>query len=105
MNNLEVVSIRYDQPNDENWLCPENIELALSSYCINTKFKVERVLGWIDAKINPPENSGCYLIYSADGLVAEGEYSKETEEWVQFRWSVKNQNVAYWMPLPEPPKE
>ena len=42
-SNKEVVEISYDKPNDKDWLCPENIEVALSHYCKNTKFKVRRI--------------------------------------------------------------
>jgi hypothetical protein len=34
------VSIDYDSPPEPNWLCSDNIEIALSSYCKNTKFHV-----------------------------------------------------------------
>ena len=39
-----TVKITWDEPQDENWLCPENIKLALLSYCTNTKFEVEKVI-------------------------------------------------------------
>lgn len=35
-----TVTIKWDTPQERNWLCPENIELALSAYCKNTKFEV-----------------------------------------------------------------
>lgn len=34
-----IVEIEWDQPEDENWLCPDNIALALSQVCRNTTFK------------------------------------------------------------------
>ena len=39
----KIVQIRWDKPKNKNWLCDENIELVLSSYCRNTKFKVKEV--------------------------------------------------------------
>jgi hypothetical protein len=38
-----IVIIEWDEPKDAAWLCPENIKLALSAYCPNTKFEVERI--------------------------------------------------------------
>jgi len=35
-----IVEIEWDGPDDVNWLCPDNIELALHAYCKNTKFIV-----------------------------------------------------------------
>lgn len=34
------VKIEWDEPKEQNWLCPENVEHALSQCCKNTKFKV-----------------------------------------------------------------
>ncbi len=36
------VTIEWDTPKEKHWLCPENIEIALSAYCKNTKFKVNK---------------------------------------------------------------
>ncbi|MCK5017283.1 MAG: hypothetical protein KAS32_09430 [Candidatus Peribacteraceae bacterium] len=38
-----IVKIEWDKPEEQGWLCPENIEIALSVYCTNTKFKVTQV--------------------------------------------------------------
>lgn len=35
-----VVQIEWDSPQEQHWLCADNIALALHSYCINTNFKV-----------------------------------------------------------------
>lgn len=32
-------AICFDEPN-EHWLCPDNLKIALESYCTNTKFKI-----------------------------------------------------------------
>lgn len=37
------VKITWDEPKDKNWLCPENIKIALSAYCVNTNFEVEEI--------------------------------------------------------------
>ncbi len=34
------VTIEWDKPKEKHWLCPDNIQIALSAYCKNTKFKV-----------------------------------------------------------------
>ena len=46
-----AIIIEWNTPEDENWLCPENIELALSSYCKNTEFKVSKIEPLIDEMI------------------------------------------------------
>lgn len=38
-----IVKIKWDTPTDKNWLCSDNIKIALSEYCKNTKFEVEEV--------------------------------------------------------------
>ncbi len=43
MVNKEIVEISYDKPNDKNWLCPDNIKMALEAYCKNTRFQVKRL--------------------------------------------------------------
>ena len=38
-----IVKIQWDKPEEQNWLCPDNIKLALSSYCKNTNFEVSEL--------------------------------------------------------------
>lgn len=38
-----AVVISWDKPEDINWLTAENIKMALSDYCRNTKFNVEEL--------------------------------------------------------------
>lgn len=39
-----TVEIEWDEPQEQAWLCADNIAIALSSYyCINTKFKVREI--------------------------------------------------------------
>jgi hypothetical protein len=38
-----TVKITWDTPEEQGWLCSENIKLALSAYCKNTKFEVEEI--------------------------------------------------------------
>ena len=40
-----IVEIEWDQPEEQAWLCAENISIALHAYCKNTKFKVREVRG------------------------------------------------------------
>lgn len=35
-----VVEIEWDEPQLQEWLCADNISIALHAYCKNTKFKV-----------------------------------------------------------------
>ena len=37
------VRIKWDVPDDPNWLNPANLELALSEYCTNTLFRVSDI--------------------------------------------------------------
>ena len=35
------VEIEWDKPKTKGWLCTDNIQIALSAYCQNTKFSVK----------------------------------------------------------------
>jgi len=35
-----IVKIKWDKPEEKNWLCDANIQIALQAYCKNTKFEV-----------------------------------------------------------------
>lgn len=59
---------------------------------------------WIPVTERLPDSGKCVLIYSEDGMVAEGSYTAYDKKWFLFRWSVKGQKVTHWMPLPTPPK-
>jgi hypothetical protein len=53
-----VVKIKWDEPSDKNWLCPDNIKTALSAYCTNTKFEVSEVdSNLLDAVVMPQLNA------------------------------------------------
>jgi uncharacterized protein (DUF433 family) len=41
------VEIEWDTPEDRHWLCPENIRIALSHYCPNTRFRVSEFISGI----------------------------------------------------------
>ena len=36
-----IVVIEWDTPKEQDWLCADNIAVALSEHCKNTKFKVK----------------------------------------------------------------
>jgi len=36
-----IVEIEWDEPQMKEWLCADNIAIALHAYCPNTKFKVK----------------------------------------------------------------
>ena len=38
-----IVKIKWNKPAEQQWLCPENIQVALEQHCKNTKFDVELV--------------------------------------------------------------
>lgn len=38
-----VVEIEWDQPDEEQWLCPDNILYCLQKECKNTNFEVREV--------------------------------------------------------------
>ena len=38
-----TVEIEWDTPKEQEWLCADNISVALSEHCKNTKFKVKEV--------------------------------------------------------------
>ena len=39
-----IVEIEWDFPEDKNWLCADNIKIALAAYCKNTNFTVKEVV-------------------------------------------------------------
>ena len=39
----QIVKIKWDKPEDKNWLCADNISVALSAHCKNTKFEVSDI--------------------------------------------------------------
>lgn len=82
--------------------CLEQIEALMSEGEI---YDIEYEPKWIPVSERLPEDSRSVLIYTKEGGVAEGKYSKRTESWIQFRWSVPYAKVLAWMPLPEPYKE
>ena len=43
MKTVVTVEIEWDEPDEKQWLCPENIEWALRKVCKNTNFKVAEV--------------------------------------------------------------
>ena len=49
----KIVEIEWDEPQDDNWLCAANIEVALTEYCTNTNFKVTEVKTSTDSVTKP----------------------------------------------------
>jgi len=43
MKTVVTVEIEWDTPDEQQWLCPDNIWYALQKCCKNTKFKVTEV--------------------------------------------------------------
>jgi len=38
-----IVKITWDEPQMQEWLCADNIKIALSAYCKNTNFDVKEI--------------------------------------------------------------
>ena len=38
----KTFEITFNEPN-KNWLCSDNLKIALESYCVNTKFTVKEL--------------------------------------------------------------
>lgn len=38
-----IVKITWDEPQMKEWLCADNIKIALSAYCKNTNFEVKDI--------------------------------------------------------------
>lgn len=38
-----IVKITWDKPEEQQWLCADNIKIALSQHCKNTKFEVVEI--------------------------------------------------------------
>ena len=70
-----TVTIEWDKPQEQAWLCPENIAIALHAYCKNTEFKVTESLSQpTDAKVRDKiENYvDCQIIH---GNIDKSEFS------------------------------
>lgn len=56
---------------------------------------------WVDAEKQPPTEEGSYLVCTKNGAVTTARYYSpcaiRPAEWQG------NRDVAYWMPMPEPP--
>ena len=62
---------------------------------------LEKTNGWISVKDFLPEKTGSTLICTKNGAVCTAKYYKGQQKWNGYA----GKNAAYWMPLPEPPKE
>lgn len=89
--NEVTVKIKWDSPDDENWLNPDNVAVVLHAYCENTKFEVTEVI------ITPELDKGdCALIIKQDmtmELIIPDFDDNETVDWD------KNQNVFVGMAI------
>ena len=71
------VEIVWDRPEEQAWLCPDNIKTALAAYCPNTSFEVKDVglklkqLDEITAIQSSPGNRDAneYMRGLANGLI------------------------------------
>lgn len=64
--------------------------------------KEPTVGGWISVKDRLPEKEGQYLCWVHINKV---HFCYQIHLWYSGTWRWANNNVLYWMPLPEPPKE
>lgn len=68
---------------------------------------------WNDAKSNPPQKSGKYLVWiecEKGTWVEDGDYDVEEAEWMHGSYrngyaEVSTDYVTHWMPLPASPEE
>lgn len=91
LNNLKLVT---DQI--------ENLTKGLESDLLETLDVLgERPVGWISVKDMLPIGTGSTLICTNSGKVCTARYYKKQRQWN----GAAGKNAAYWMPLPEPPKE
>lgn len=72
-----VVEIDYDSPQEDHWLCPENIQLALEACCTNINFKVKKV----------EVVTMLTRFSSVDELVSELESSKFPLVGIPYTWT------------------
>ena len=107
-----TVKIIWDEPQDENWLCPENIQYALSQVCTNTKFQVakvsqieplamQKIAGkWVSIKNRLPEEYVSSYLYCqyGNGNTARAIGSYYDGEW-EIEWSDDHpdaEDIKYW---------
>ena len=91
------VKIEWDIPDDKNWLCPENIETALSAYCTNTKFKVTDLT--FRGKIDEVIICGDKLYYDLNPnskMVDVPSHFYEMLEGVYDKWSAQKENILFY---------
>lgn len=74
------VEIEWDTPDEENWLNPYNLELALSSYCTNTRFNVNEVEDNKLKRILELHRSLLYRCENGEINVSAKKIEEETEE-------------------------
>lgn len=51
-----IVKITWDKPQMKEWLCADNIKIALSKYCENTTFEVEELIEVGDEVVEDEDN-------------------------------------------------
>ena len=110
---LKVCSEYEEWYTDMNDQCGAVISDNIYQEILNLPSEDVAATKWIDAKENPPKEEGWYLVYTKPDKgyksINKAEYLKGYE-WNGFEpywrgagghWG----NVAYWMPLPEPPSQ
>jgi len=60
-----IVEICWDTPEEQYWLCADNIAVALSAYCPNTQFKVRALAD--DYMLSALTATLPFLPHAADG--------------------------------------
>jgi hypothetical protein len=78
--------IKWDQPDDENWCIPDNVSLALHSYCPNTHFAVFETKGLettrneLDAFKQLYENMCVHLHSFKEEMEIKGRYGENIDD-------------------------
>jgi hypothetical protein len=62
-----IVKIIWDKPEEQNWLCADNINIALSEYCKNTKFEVIEVFAELETGECGHEVHSDFMLYDMEG--------------------------------------
>jgi len=104
------VSIKWNEPKDQDWLCPQNIEIALSAYCKNTKFEVTEIEalpinGVVDSKITQwisdkeSKKAGSYLCFMENCYVKMCYW--DGQEWADMWETTLKGKVKRFMNLPK----
>ena len=96
-----IVKIIWDKPAEKNWLCADNISLALHAYCKNTKFEVVEV----EEELYPKEfvewlNFGSHPFLATSDIIDGKLVNYFTDELIDKKWFI-DELFENWKNSPE----